>query len=90
MSASMADSSPMPSVFLPFAISLCLTVFADRQLKVIQGLFSELAWRAHGGILLDLGFFDLHLQSVAWAMLWASIAVFWMSKILRSPCRTLS
>ena len=30
----------------------------------------------HMGILLDLGFFDLHLQSVAWAMLWASIAVF--------------
>jgi len=71
--------------FCPLRFPFVSLVFTDRQLKVIQGLFSELAWRAHGGILLDLGFFDLHLQSVAWAMLWASIAVFWMSKILRSP-----
>ena len=85
MSASVADSSPFPSAFLSFAVSLCLSVFADRQLKVIHDLFFQLAWRAHGGILVDLGFYDLHLQSVAWAVLWASVAVFWMSRILKSP-----
>ena len=85
MSASVADYSPLPSAFLSFAVSLCLSVFADRQLRVIHDLFFELAWRAHGGILADLGLYELHLQSVALAVVWASVAVFWMSNMLKSP-----
>jgi hypothetical protein len=66
-------------------ISICLSIFADGQLKVVYGLFFKLASRYRDDIFGSSGFYNLHLQSVCLAALWAFVAVYWISKMSKSP-----
>jgi hypothetical protein len=83
MSESVVDSRPFLPKPLCFVISLCLSVFAERQLKVIYDLFFGLMSRAHDRTFGWLGTSGLDLTSAAWAALWAVLSVVWIYELLK-------
>jgi hypothetical membrane protein len=84
MAKSAIDARSGMSALLSLAVSVCLSVFAERQFKVIANLLADLGWRHDHDVLWNSGSIGICLVGLAWAILCGGFALVLTSRFRSS------